>query len=299
MKNSITTKKNILIVSSIVVVILLTIIYFSFKDGIDKRVVINNSNEKQINADNNSTTTNNDVVSSTTEVVIDKEESNLLQEEPILLDKPEVIPNPNWWEYPPSITDISTDPNSLTVIVNKGNKLPSWYEPSDLIDLSSQDLGGIRSYAGLSARNIIVEDLRSLGYSATQSGIDLGIVSAYRSYSTQESTYNYWVSIDGQTEADKYSARAGHSQHQLGTAIDFTTNEGYGDLLWDQFNNTNAANWLSNNAWQYGFYQSYPSGYEVFTGYKAESWHYRYIGKENSSFCHNNGLILEDCLKQL
>lgn len=36
---------------------------------------------------------------------------------------------------------------------------------------------------------------------------------------------------------------------------------------------------LAAHAWEYGFSRSYPQGYESITGYRYESWHYRYITK--------------------
>ena len=118
------------------------------------------------------------------------------------------------------------------------------------------------------------------------------MVSGYRSYSTQINTYNYWVGVNGIDGADKISARAGHSQHQLGTAIDFSSSE-VADGLGGSFRYTKAATWLAENAWRYGFAISYPSGYEAVTGYSYESWHYRYIGITNAKEMHDSGMILE------
>ena len=81
-------------------------------------------------------------------------------------------------------------------------------------------------------RNILINDLANLINDAKSNGIDLSIVSGYRSYQTQLSTYNRWLAKNNNNVAyvDTFSARAGHSQHQLGTAIDFSTNE-IGDRL--------------------------------------------------------------------
>lgn len=134
--------------------------------------------------------------------------------------------------------------------------------------------------------------------SAKKDGIDLSIVSGYRSYQTQVSTYNYWLSKNNNNVeyVDTFSARPGHSQHQLGTAIDFSSSE-IGDVLGDSFDNTNASKWLIENAYKYGFVISYPKGHENVTGYKYESWHYRYIGKENALEMKNSGMILENYLR--
>src|SRR5690606_15165135 len=109
-------------------------------------------------------------------------------------------------------------------------------------------------------------DLKRLNTDAKADGIDISVISAYRSYSTQASTYKYWVNYNGGSAAaaDKISARPGHSQHQLGTAVDFSSNE-IGDRLGAEFNNTKGAKWLVENGWKYGFVLSYPSGHESTT----------------------------------
>ena len=123
--------------------------------------------------------------------------------------------------------------------------------------------------------------------------------SGYRSYQDQLSTYNYWLRYNGNNAdyADRVSARAGHSQHQLGTAIDFSTSE-IQDGIGGQFAPTKAAKWLEENAYKYGFVISFPRGYESVTGYNYESWHYRYIGKANAQEMVNSGKILEIYLRE-
>ena len=145
----------------------------------------------------------------------------------------------------------------------------------------------------------MVHDLKALNTQAKADGIDLSVISSYRSYSQQVSTYNYWVSYNGGSTnaADQISARAGHSQHQLGTAIDFSTNEIH-DAIGDAFTSTKAAKWLATNAWKYGFALAYPLGSESITGYSHESWHFRYIGISNAQQWHDSGKILELWLRE-
>lgn len=197
----------------------------------------------------------------------------------------------NWWEYPNEIFTTKRDGNDLLVVVNKQYKLPSTYAPSDLVKASNS---GIRRGESYYLRNILIPDLSRMVTDSKAEGIDLSIVSAYRSYQTQGNTYNYWLSKNNNNVAlvDTFSARPGHSQHQLGTAIDFSSNE-IGDRLGDEFTNTKASKWLSSNAYKYGFVLSFPKGYESITGYKFESWHYRYIGVEYAQEVVNSGQILE------
>ncbi|HUI72133.1 MAG TPA: M15 family metallopeptidase, partial [Spirochaetia bacterium] len=69
---------------------------------------------------------------------------------------------------------------------------------------------------------------------------------------------------------ERESAHPGLSQHQLGTAIDFGT-------ISDGYEKTREGRWVAAHAWEYGFTLSYPKDYEQVTGYRYESWHYRYI----------------------
>jgi D-alanyl-D-alanine carboxypeptidase len=202
----------------------------------------------------------------------------------------------NWWEYPDTIYETTRSGDDLLVLVNKQYKLPSTYAPKDLVLASN---AGIRRGESYYLRNIIIADLKSIVDAAKADGIDLSIVSAYRSYQTQVDTYNYWLNKNNNDVAyvDTFSARPGHSQHQLGTTIDFSTNE-IGDSLGDTFANTKASKWLSTNSYLYGFVLSFPKGYESITGYKYESWHFRYIGKENALEMKNSGMILENYLRQ-
>lgn len=117
---------------------------------------------------------------------------------------------------------------------------------------------------------------------AANDGVELKIVSGFRSYNTQKSTYNYWVSIDGAQIADTYSARPGYSEHQSGLAFDLNSID-------DGFGETKEGKWLSNNASKYGFILRYPKGKVNETGYKYEPWHFRYVGKTLSSKLYNNG----------
>lgn len=220
----------------------------------------------------------------TVDLIIDKEINNEQREEEewieypsqdstVVSETPKVLvpknistsSGSNWWEYPKEIYTTKRDGNDLLVLVNKQYKLPSTYAPSDLVKASNS---GIRRGESYYLRNILIPDLSRMVTDSKADGIDLSIVSAYRSYQTQVNTYNYWLSKNNNNVAlvDTFSARPGHSQHQLGTVIDFSSNE-IGDRLGDEFANTKASKWLSSNAYKYGFVLSFPKGYESITGY--------------------------------
>jgi LAS superfamily LD-carboxypeptidase LdcB len=229
--------------------------------------------------------------------VIDVEDSNIGDVNPskLVSSSSNIVSTTNWWSYPSDIKGVSRSGDDLLVLVNKEYRLPSTYAPTDLVVVGDSVIRRGNNYY---LRSIVINDLRDMVNQAKSDGIDLSIVSAYRSYNTQVNTYNYWVSYYGNCVdcADKVSARPGHSQHQLGTTIDFSSNE-VSDKLGKVFSDTNASRWLVENAYRYGFVIGYPQGYESITGYSYESWHYRYIGKSNAQEMKNSGNILEIYLR--
>ena len=111
--------------------------------------------------------------------------------------------------------------------------------------------------------------------------------SGFRSYDTQKTLYQNYANRDGHAAADRYSARAGYSEHQTGLAYDLTDRSG--NLLEDK----TATDWLNNNAYKYGFVVRYQPGKESVTGYMPEAWHIRYIGKEAKEV-YESGKSLEE-----
>ena len=112
--------------------------------------------------------------------------------------------------------------------------------------------------------------------------LNIYLSSGFRSYSTQDRVYNNYVARDGKQMADTYSARPGHSEHQTGLAFDV-------NQINDTFNDSAEAKWLANNCYKYGFILRYPQGKEDITGYKYESWHFRYVGVDLATKLYNNG----------
>lgn len=118
---------------------------------------------------------------------------------------------------------------------------------------------------------------------------NMSIISGFRSYAKQESTFNYWVSIDGYERATTYSAKPGQSEHQTGLAMDITSlNQSYG--------NTSEGKWLAAHCHEYGFIIRYPKGKTDITGYIYEPWHVRYLGTSTAKLVHDSGLTLEEFL---
>ena len=117
---------------------------------------------------------------------------------------------------------------------------------------------------------------------ASGDGIVLSIASGFRTYNDQMVLYNRYVERDGKDEADTYSARPGHSEHQTGLAFD-------ANYAGSSFDNTPEAKWINDNCYKYGFIVRYPNGKTDKTGFKYESWHLRYVGNELAEKLYNNG----------
>ena len=168
------------------------------------------------------------------------------------------------------------DDLSLYYLIDKTHTVDADYEPTHLRKLV-QNNDYIINKTTLSLREDAADALAEMGRAAKKDGITLDVSSTYRSYETQERTFNYWVSVDGLEEAERESARPGTSQHQLGAAVDFGNIE-------DSYALTDGCKWLNEHAAEYGWSLSFPQGYEDVTGYRWECWHFRYIGIEACKF---------------
>lgn len=175
-----------------------------------------------------------------------------------------------------------TDPTSPWLVVNKQRQLePKNYEPSDLrtpnmaVESDEMQLNSTTATA-----------LEALDAAAKSAGIHLVVASAYRSYGTQVATYNSMVAGYGQTEADRVSARPGHSEHQTGWAVDLGAANDNSCRLEICFAATPEGQWLAANAHKYGFVIRYPENKESITGYAYEPWHLRYVGLELAEEMH-------------
>jgi D-alanyl-D-alanine carboxypeptidase len=197
-------------------------------------------------------------------------------------------------------TDAASEPPppaaSVTLLtpVDKQHSLPADYVPPDLAPIPSDYLAP--GFGG-SLRQDALNDMIAMLDAAYADGHDIRCRSAYRSYSEQESTFNYWVSVLGYEEATRVSAMPGHSEHQLGSTCDLTTPEVGWDLRED-FGETVAGEWLITHAHEYGFVLSYPQGQESITGYSYEPWHWRYLGRDEAAAFKSSGLTLNQYLLQ-
>lgn len=178
------------------------------------------------------------------------------------------------------IADLS---KNYLVLVNKYHQLPADYEPDDLVDIDP-------SYGKGSLREEVYEAYRELYREAREKGYDLQVVSAYRSYDYQDGLYKKYLRSDTQQNVDTYSARPGHSEHQSGLCLDVSI-PGYS---LDDFYLTDASKWLNENCVKYGFIIRYTQDKVDITGYQAEPWQIRYVGKDAAKQISELGITFDE-----
>lgn len=130
--------------------------------------------------------------------------------------------------------------------------------------------------------------LSSMMDDAARAGIDLKIISAYRSFEDQMLVKTGYKMTYG-SGANQFSADQGYSEHQLGTTLDFSTSKL--KTLSTQFDKTDAYTWLSGNAYKFGFILSYPKGNSY---YQYEPWHWRFIGIQLATRLHDENKYFYD-----
>lgn len=184
------------------------------------------------------------------------------------------------------------DPSSIYVMTNKLNHLPADYAPENLVipDVPACTKDDVDSRY---VRDIMATALESLFESAVAEDLTLYCNSGYRSYNTQVYTYNSQVDSKGQEAADRVSARAGHSEHQTGLAMDVTC-EAVNFHLEEEFGELPEGIFIAEHAHEYGLIIRYPEGFEAIVGYSYESWHLRYVGVPLATFLYEHELTLDE-----
>jgi len=178
-----------------------------------------------------------------------------------------------------------------TVVVDTERRLPEGFAPNDLVNIAE---AGFPFTDGLAVREILLVDLNAMREAAAANGTPISILAAYRSYEQQQALKERRVEQLGPEVAAGRVAEPGHSEHQLGTTIDVTS-EGQTDV--DQaWGASPAGQWIASNAHKYGFLLSYPSGASGRTCYDYEPWHLRYVGRELAQRVVASGLTLRHYL---
>jgi D-alanyl-D-alanine carboxypeptidase len=182
------------------------------------------------------------------------------------------------------------------ILVNKNNVLPDTYKP-EIVEYNSTRKIEARALSYLQA---MVKD-------AKLDGIELNVISSYRSPERQVELFNAKVEefMDAgntretaEVEAAKMVAPPGTSEHCTGLAVDIVSTDWYegNKSLTSKFKETDEFKWLIANCAKYGFIMRYPEGKEDITMIDYEPWHYRFVGPDNARYIMDNGLTLEEFL---
>ncbi|HOP10555.1 MAG TPA: M15 family metallopeptidase [Oscillospiraceae bacterium] len=182
------------------------------------------------------------------------------------------------------------------ILVNKNNVLPDTYKP---------EIAAYSSTRNFEARALSY--LQAMIQDAAADGIELNVISSYRSPERQVELYNAKVSEyvqsgetqeDAEVEAAKMVAPPGTSEHCTGLAVDIVSVDWYDDnkSLTSKFENTDEFEWLISHCAKYGFILRYPDGKEDITMIDYEPWHYRFVGPDNARYIMENNLTLEEFL---
>ncbi|MFN3866315.1 MAG: M15 family metallopeptidase [Demequina sp.] len=170
------------------------------------------------------------------------------------------------------------DPASVWVVVNKARAIdPERWAPPQL------DSEGGAALVPEASRALV-----RMRAAAADTGATLSVGTGYRAHGFQHYIYADYVSRWGRERADRFSARAGHSEHQTGWAVDV-----YGSRacrLKECFAQEPAGQWVAAHGHEYGFIVRYPPGTEAITGYKHEPWHLRYVGVELATAMHERDI---------
>lgn len=186
-------------------------------------------------------------------------------------------------------------------LVNKDNLLSKNYEPSDLVNMNT--LKSITAYG--TNTSLREEAAQALSKMYNENNVGYAMSSGFRNFDTQTQLFNQKVSENmnaGKTEeqakadASTIVAIPGSSEHQLGLAVDFAIP---GVVLTEEFKNTVAGKWLSENSYKYGFVLRYTKEQTAITNIIFEPWHFRYIGFPHSEILYKEGIVFDTYIKYL
>lgn len=177
------------------------------------------------------------------------------------------------------------DPARVWVVVNKLRPLePVEFAPSSLTAIPLQ-----MTTRSSQSRADVAAAAEAMAAAAEDDGVGaIGANNGYRSYDLQVATHSAHVRAWGQESADMASARAGHSEHQTGLALDLVAcDRSCGGI--EGFGSTAQGTWVAENAWRFGFVVRYEDAGRDVTGYRPEPWHLRYVGTALAKAYHDGG----------
>ena len=199
------------------------------------------------------------------------------------LDKQDIVTRVNLNLDKPFYTDTKKveKQDDIYALVNKYNYVDTTYVPSNMKTLFNN--------SNIKMVSVAADAYEELCKAAKADGIILVGTTAYRDAGWQKNLYDNYVARDGKDAADRYSARPGYSEHQLGYSVDLNDPNYSAKRL-----SPSDYEWLKNNAYKYGFIIRYPENTENITGYEEEDWHIRYVGKDVAKKIHELNITFDE-----
>ncbi|HEY8365191.1 MAG TPA: M15 family metallopeptidase [Haloplasmataceae bacterium] len=182
--------------------------------------------------------------------------------------------------------------DSNLILVNKNYALDANFVPSNLVFTKDLRLL-VDDYSRYYLQKEAYTALKALFKEAEKNNLIFYLSNGYRSYQKQEKIYQQYTVL--YENADLFSARPGHSEHQTGLAVDITC-KSVDYLLTEKIAETDEGKFLKHNAHRFGFIERYPQDKTHITGYSYEPWHLRYVGKKVAKIIYENNLTLEEYL---
>lgn len=177
------------------------------------------------------------------------------------------------------------NPDSITCLVNKYRYLPEDYEPKDLVNMEDEYANNRDNQKRL--RKEAYTWFKKMVDDAKKDDISFYAESAFRTFSYQETIYNSYLNSMGRKATDEIAARPGHSEHQTGLSVDLAN-------TWTLKEGMEEYDWVKKNAHKYGYIIRYESNKEDITGFGAESWHIRYVGKKVATEIYNKKITFDE-----
>ncbi|MGN1472534.1 MAG: D-alanyl-D-alanine carboxypeptidase family protein [Eubacteriales bacterium] len=202
------------------------------------------------------------------------------------------------------------DRDAFLLLVNKANPVSVDYAPDDL-EYIPQKYAVYSGEYQARMRAIAAKALTAMLTEAEEYGItDVKSTLAYRNYWTQNYLFVTYIEEEMQKNpsltkeqaqkiVETYCAPPGTSEHQTGLCADMHNVYGRPDLELEDFEHTEAYEWLRDNCWKFGFIIRFPRGKEDITGYQFECWHFRFVGRYHAYKIQESGLCLEEYLEML
>lgn len=176
-------------------------------------------------------------------------------------------------------------------LVTKERGVPATYVPADLVKLPDSYCARNDVRMRREAGRAMIELIEA----AKVDGYELLALSGYRSYDEQVQVLRDEARASGEENAKRQVAPPGHSEHQLGEAMDVVTAAAPFDLETD-FGQQPEGRWVARRCMEFGYVLSYPKEKEAVTGYIYEPWHIRYVGKAVAAQVVASGLTLTEFL---